>query len=192
MRSATGGSMATASVALMLAASRTADSAQSAFRSCSSARERMRATASFVTLAASVSGSSSPPAPTTDAAPMFVLGAMAATSAASTTKVAADAARAPSGATQAMTGTSLARMALMMRSMLVSSPPGESIWMITAAAPCSAATRRPSSMNAALTWSMTPVSSSRATCSPSAAAGAARATIPNARLRAASTRRTMG
>ena len=72
-------------------------------------------------------------------------------------------ARAPSGATQAMTGTSLARIAFMMRSMLVSSPPGESISMIAAAEPSSAATRRPSSTKAALTWSMTPVSSSRAT-----------------------------
>ena len=192
MKSATGGSMATASAAPMLAASRTADSAQSALRSCSSASERMRATASFVTFLASVSGRSSPPEPTTEAAPMFVFGAMAATSAASMTNVAADAARAPSGATQAMTGTSLARMALMMRSMLVSSPPGESTTMIAAADPSSAATCRLSSMNAALTWSMTPVSSICATCSPSAAAGAARPMIPSPRARAASTRRAMG
>ena len=95
----------------------------------------MRATASFVTFSASVSGSSLPPLPTTDAAPMFVFGAIAATSAARVTKVAADPARAPSGATQAMTGTSLARIALMMRSMLVSSPPGESMTMTAAADP---------------------------------------------------------
>ena len=151
MKSATGGSRATASAALMLAASRTADSAQSALRSCSSARDRMRATASLVTLAARVSGSSAPPLPTTEAAPMFVLGAMAATSAARVMKVAAEPARAPPGATQAMTGISLARMALMMVSMLVSSPPGESIWMIAAADPSSTATLSASSMNVALT-----------------------------------------
>ena len=58
---------------------------------------------------------------------------MAATSPARVTNVAADPARAPSGATQAMTGTSLARIALMMRSMLVSSPPGESMTMSAAA-----------------------------------------------------------
>ena len=65
---------------------------------------------------------------------MFVFGAMAATSAASVMNVAAEPARAPSGATQAMTGISLARMAFMMRSMLVSSPPGESMTSSTATA----------------------------------------------------------
>ena len=122
---------------------------------------------------------------------MFVFGAMAATSAASVTKVAADPARAPSGATQAMTGTSLPRIAFTMRSMLVSSPPGESMTMRAAASPSSAATRSASSMYAALTWSMTPVSSMRAISSASAATGAARPMIPNARLRAARARRSM-
>ena len=60
---------------------------------------------------------------------------MAATSPARVMKVAALPARAPSGATQVMTGTLLARIALRMRSMLVSSPPGESISIRTAAAP---------------------------------------------------------
>ncbi len=77
---------------------------------------------------------------------MFVFGAMAATSAARVTNVAADPARAPSGATQAMTGTSLPRMAFTIRSMLDSSPPGESMTMSAAAAPSSAATRSASSM----------------------------------------------
>ena len=85
----------------------------------------MRATASFVILAEIVSGSSSPPLPTTEAAPILVLGAMAATSPARVMNVAADPASAPSGATQAITGTSLPRIASMMRCMLVSSPPGE-------------------------------------------------------------------
>ena len=150
--------MLTASFASMLAASRTADSAQSALRSCALASDRMRATESFVIFAASVSGSSSPPPPTIDAAPMFVFGAMALTCAARVMNVAADPARAPSGATQAMTGTSLPRMALMIRSMLVSSPPGESMTMSAAAISSSAATRSASSTYAALTWSMTPVS----------------------------------
>jgi hypothetical protein len=39
----------------------------------------------------------------------------------------------------------------MIRSMLPSSPPGESTWTTTAALPCSAATRSASSMKAALT-----------------------------------------
>ena len=138
--------MLTASAASTLAASRTADSAQSALRPRSFASERIRATASFVTFLASVSGRSSPPPPTIDAAPIVVFGAIALTFAARVTKVAADPARAPSGATQAMTGTSLARIALIMRFMLVSSPPGESMTISAAALPSSAETRSASSM----------------------------------------------
>ena len=92
-----GALMATASAAFTLAAWRTADSAQSAFRPWASARALICETESFVTFRLSVSGRSSPPLPTTDAAPIFELGAIAATSAARTTKVAADAAWAPAG-----------------------------------------------------------------------------------------------
>ena len=77
---------------------------------------------------------------------MLVDGAIAATSPASVMKVAADPAPAPSGATQVMTGIGLARIACNMLSMLVSSPPGESIWMIAAAAWLSAADFRASPM----------------------------------------------
>ena len=123
---------------------------------------------------------------------MLVFGAIAATSAARVMKVAAEPARAPSGATHAITGTSLSRIATMMRSMLVSSPPGELMTINAAAYPSSAATRSASSTYAALTWSMTPLSSMRATPPSWAPAGAARPITPNARLNAASTRRFMG
>ncbi len=130
----------------MLAASRTADSAQSALRLCASARPRISATRSLVIFEASVSGRSSPPEPTTDAAPIVVCGAMAATSPARVMNVAADAAWAPDGVTQVITGMELFRMAFTIRSVLVSSPPGESISIRTATAPSSDAAAMPSSM----------------------------------------------
>jgi hypothetical protein len=61
------------------------------------------------------------------AAPMFVPGAMAATAAAIVINTPADAARAPDGLTQLITGTRAARMSLIISRMLVSSPPGVSI-----------------------------------------------------------------
>ena len=87
IRSTTGGSIATASVALMLAASRTADSAQSALRSVvlgerADARHRIVRDLRRQRLRQLRST-----APTTEAAPMFVFGAIAATSAARVTNV---------------------------------------------------------------------------------------------------------
>ena len=71
---------------------------------------------------------------------------MAATSPTMVTNVPALAACAPSGATQVITGTLLPRMALVISSVLVSSPPGVSITRSTAAAPSSRAMARPSWM----------------------------------------------
>ena len=71
--------------------------------------------------------------------------------------MAADAAWPPDGVTQVMTGMGLFRIAFTIRSVLVSSPPGESISSRMATAPIRSAAATASSMYAALTWSMTPV-----------------------------------
>jgi hypothetical protein len=60
-----------------------------------------------------------------------------------------------------MTGTLLARIAFVISSVLVSSPPGVSMTSRTAAAPSSRAMAIPSSMYAAVIWSITPSSSRR-------------------------------
>ena len=99
IRSTTGGVIATASPAEALTALRTAFSAHASLRPCALARAVIRATASLVTFSASVLGRSFPELSTTAAAPMLVSGAIAATSPASVTKVAALAARAPFGVT---------------------------------------------------------------------------------------------
>ncbi len=91
--------MATASAAETLAASRTAASAHSVLRLWAAARSLILAAFELLILSANVSGSSAPPLPTTDAAPMVVDGAMAATSPARVMKVAALPACAPSGVT---------------------------------------------------------------------------------------------
>jgi hypothetical protein len=83
------------------------------------------AAASLVTLRARVE--SIPPCMLIGvAAPMLVPGDMAATSPAITTNTPAEAARAPPGVTQVITGTVAANSALTMSRMLVSSPPGVS------------------------------------------------------------------
>jgi hypothetical protein len=88
-----------ASLAVYAVASLTVRSRASALRSRLSAMPRNKAAASSVALRWSVSGRSSPPASTTEAAPMLVVGAIAATPAAATMNVPADAAWAPSGQT---------------------------------------------------------------------------------------------
>src|SRR5437588_3493005 len=120
---------------------------------------------------------------------MLVDGAMAATSPESVMKVAAEPAPPPSGATQVMTGIGLARMALSMSSMLARSPPGESISMMTAAAPPSAEALRPSWMYVAVIWSITPSKRMRATWSPAPEAGAASERVPRRKATSVSARR---
>ena len=78
------------------------------------------------------------------AAPMFVAGAIAATCAASVTKVPALAARLPAGPTHTITGTSAASSAWTMSRVASSEPPGVSSSMTTASAPCAAARAMPS------------------------------------------------
>jgi hypothetical protein len=88
-----------ASCAPRLEASRTALSAQSAFRPCSRASSAMYAAASFTTFFLRSLGISPPPAATGVEEPRFVCGAIAATSAAMARKTPADAAREPGGDT---------------------------------------------------------------------------------------------
>src|SRR5947208_12978477 len=66
--------------------------------------------------------------------PMLVPGAIAAMSAASVMYRPAEAARAPEGETNTTTGSGAPRTFLMMSRIEVSSPPGVSIWMISALA----------------------------------------------------------
>ena len=79
-----------------------------------------------VALALMVSGSSSPPAATGDAAPIFVPGDIAATCAAATRNVPADAALEPDGVTSTATGTGESRMSPTISRMDSRSPPGVS------------------------------------------------------------------
>ena len=80
------------SVAVYDFASKTVASSASALRPLSSAIVLMKAAVSSVTLELIVSGRSSPPGPTGDAAPILVTGAMAAMCAAAVTNVPAEAA----------------------------------------------------------------------------------------------------
>jgi hypothetical protein len=116
---------ATASLSLAATARRTASSAHSPLRPRCAATVRANAAASLVALWARVE-SIGPWRFTGVAAPMFVPGAIAATSPAITTNTPADAARAPPGITQVMTGTGEASRRLTMSRMLVSRPPGVS------------------------------------------------------------------
>jgi hypothetical protein len=85
-----------------------------------------------------------PLTPTGCAAPMLVPGAMALTGQASITNVPAEAARAPAGPVQQMTGTRAARIAETILRMAESSPPGVSIRSSTASSPRSSAAAMPS------------------------------------------------
>ena len=89
--------------------SRTACSAHSALRPRTSAIPRMSAAASFVIFALRSPSMSSPLPETGCAAPIWVLGAIAAMCPAIVIKVPAEAARAPAGPTKTTTGTSAAR-----------------------------------------------------------------------------------
>ena len=159
---------------------------------------RANAAASLVALRASVE-SIGPCMLMGVAAPMLVPGLIAATSPAITTNTPAEAARAPPGVTQVMTGTREASMRLTMSRMLVSSPPGVSTSITSARSPLASARSIARSSARAETGETGP--SSRTTRTrPEPAASAARAargaspsTTPNpttkARLRAA--RRTL-
>ena len=70
---------------------------------------------------------------------MFVRGAIAATSVASVMNNPAEAARAPSGDTYAITGIGAAMMSLTISRVELSSPPGVSMRMIATSAPSSSA-----------------------------------------------------
>ena len=100
-----------ASCAVRLSALRTACSAQSPFRPCVSASARSDLAASLIALRRRSLGISPPPAATGVEEPRFVLGAMAARSAACTIQTPAEAARAPSGETYTSTGVSEASSA---------------------------------------------------------------------------------
>ena len=87
---------------------------------------RRRAATSWVVFAFMVSGSSSPPAPTGEAAPMVVPGDMAATCADATRNVPADAALDPEGVTRTAMGTGESRMSPTISRIDSRSPPGVS------------------------------------------------------------------
>src|SRR2546422_467132 len=121
----------TASRSVIATAWRTAFSAQSALRPRSSETVRMNATASFSIFFIIVL-SAPPPSATGEAAPMLVAGAIAATWAAIVMKTPAEAARAPVGATNTMTGNSAFIMRWTIARIARSSPPGVSSWMTSA------------------------------------------------------------
>ena len=106
----------TASSAVTETLSRTAFSAQSAFRPRAAATLRANAAVSFSTFFAmslpASSSTSRPPPVTGWAAPMLEVGCIAATSAASVRNTPAEPARAPAGPTHTSVGTSLASIAL--------------------------------------------------------------------------------
>ena len=120
-------------------ASRTAASAQSALRPWSSATPRAKATVSFVTLRPRSPSTSSPVAVIGVAAPMVVLGAIAAMWPAMAMKVPADTASAPGGPTQVMTGTLERSMRPTISFIAPISPPGVSMRSSTARALLSSA-----------------------------------------------------
>ena len=113
-------------------ASRTAASAQSALRPCSSATPRAKATVSLVTLRPRAPSTSSPVAVTGVAAPIVVFGAIPATWPAMAMNVPADTASAPGGPTQVMTGTSERSMRPTISFIAPISPPGVSMRSSTA------------------------------------------------------------
>ena len=84
-----------------------------------------------------------PPMATGCDAPMWVSGAIAATSAAIMIKAPADVARAPWGAVYTMIASLLLSMACMISRVESSRPPGVSSSMSTACAPCSSAFAMP-------------------------------------------------
>src|SRR5205823_9580987 len=112
-----------------LVAWRTADTAHCGFRPHLRASDWMNAAASLVTFSLSMT----PLTPTGWAAPISVPGAIALTGQASMMNVPAEAALAPLGPVQQMTGTLDARIDRMMSRIDVSSPPGVSIVSSTAA-----------------------------------------------------------
>jgi hypothetical protein len=115
--------------------SRTASAASGTLRPRAAARDRAYAAASEAAFFAVVSSIASPDPDTGVAAPMWVPGAMTATSAASARMKPADAARAPDGPTNTTTGARDASMRDTMARVESSSPPGVRRMMITTAAP---------------------------------------------------------
>ena len=149
-----------ASSAEALSASRTADSAQTAFRSRVSAMLTMYSAASFTAF----SEATAPDSPTGCAAPTLVAGAIAATFVDSRMNVPAEAARAPDGETYPITGTFAFKIACVICRIDESSPPGVSSVSSTAAAPASAASAMPPSTWSATKGSTTPSIRSSTTC----------------------------
>ncbi len=133
-----------ASVAVIETLSRTAFSAQSTLRERRSAMPCTKAAVSFSIFFSIVSTSEffstpPPPMPTGCAAPMLLDGAMAATWAASVMNTPAEPARAPGGPTHTTTGTLADSSAWTMSRVDASSPPGVSMRIRTASAPCASA-----------------------------------------------------
>ena len=118
----------TASVEVMAALSRTAFSAQSAFRPRAAATLRAKAAVSFSTFFAMsfpASSATSRPLPVTGwAAPMLEVGCIAATSAASVRNTPAEPARAPAGPTHTRIGTCEPSIAWTISRVASSAPPG--------------------------------------------------------------------
>ncbi len=123
-----------ASVSVTETLSRMACSTHFWFRPRFSATLLAWATISLITFSDIFPLISLPPAPTGWAAPMFVPGAITATSAAIVIITPAEAARAPRGATKTTIGTLLPRMSLMINRMDSARPPGVSNSIIRQAA----------------------------------------------------------
>ena len=121
---------------------RTASSAHCSLRPRCLAIPRMSAAASLVTFSRRSPSISSPLPEIGCAAPICVLGAMAAIWPARVMNVPADAALAPAGLTNTITGISAARIRCTMSSVDEISPPGVSIIRIQAAASCRSARSR--------------------------------------------------
>jgi hypothetical protein len=102
---------------------------------------------------------SEPEASTALAEPMFVWGAIAATSAASVMKAPAEAPRAPSGEIQTTTGIGASMMSLMISRIEESSPPGVSRRMIARGASSSAASSSAEAIHFSVAGSTVPVNS---------------------------------
>ncbi len=122
----------------------TASCAAARFRLRRLTYERRNAVASFSSFCFMI-GSSCRPSITGCAAPAFVPGAIAATSAASSRKNPAEPARLPAGSTYTITGTGDARMLCTISRIESSSPPGVFIRISTAAAWVRSASARPRS-----------------------------------------------
>ena len=126
--------------------------------------DRTRAAASSLTFFPIVFGSSSPPPPTGEAAPVFVPGAIAATSQAIRMMNPAEAAWEPGGWTKPTTGTSEARIAFVISRVESSRPPGVLIRRTTTGAPPATASSTTLFTNSAVTGLMS-VSRSTTTAS---------------------------